>query len=254
MGATPTQFAGIGDGLSLQNAEWETLGHTPETKDEGTAGTVAIPDWMSRDAAKIARPDQPIAPSKLGGAKALPNDDALPEEQAKRRGRLLHKLLEHMPSRPPESWAAFADQLLTSDSDAPDEALRSELISEATALLQNPDLRHIFFDPNSLAEVGITSPLAPIGKNMMGYIDRLIISEDTVLAVDFKSNAGIPDSIEKTPKGILAQQAAYLLGLQQIYPDHAIEIAILWTRTGRIMTIPHNIAIKALDASQHLDD
>ena len=105
-----------------------------------------------------------------------------------------------------------------------------------------------------MAEVGITAPVVGMDQNMMGYIDRLIVTDSTITAVDFKSNAGIPDTIQQTPKGILAQQGAYLMALKQIYPDHDIDIAILWTRTGQIMSIPHNIAMNAFETSLHLDD
>jgi ATP-dependent helicase/nuclease subunit A len=243
-------FPNIGPGHSLQNEQWELLG-SAKPAHSTPASITQVPNWMTAHAPKHARPAQPLSPSKLGGAKALPSSDALPEEQAKHRGRLLHKLLEYLPTQPPDDWLNYGQRLLT---DEPDSQLTNALITEAVTLLQNPNLHHIFFDTNSMTEVGITAPVVGTGENMMGYIDRLIITDSIVLAVDFKSNAGIPDTIEQTPAGILAQQGAYLMALEQIYPDHHIDIAILWTRTGQIMSIPHNIAMNALQASLHLDD
>jgi ATP-dependent helicase/nuclease subunit A len=252
-GATEANFDKIGAGMTLQNDAWAGLRQVAVSPETNTIEP-STPDWLKTMAPKIARPLQPIAPSKLAGSKALPNDDALPEEDAKRRGRHLHKLLEYMPNQPTDTWVQYGQSLLNGETDAPDQNQTTELIEEAIALLANPDLHHIFFDPNSMAEVGITAPLEPLGRDMMGYIDRLIISDSTVLVVDFKSNVGIPATVQQTPKGILAQQGAYLLALQQIYPDHVIDIAVLWTRTGEIMSIPHNIAIDALNVPQHLDD
>lgn len=252
-GSVAAMFDGIGEGLSLQNDAWAELGQGVASVQSSTNLT-APPKWLNLSAPKTERPLQPIAPSSLAGAKALPNDDALPEEEAKRRGRHLHMLLEFMPNHPADTWDTFGHTLLRGQTDAPDESEASKLIVEAIALLKNPELQDIFFSPQSMAEVGITAPLAPLGRDMMGYIDRLVVTDSTVLAVDFKSNAGIPATVQQTPKGILAQQGAYLLALQQIYPDHVIDIAVLWTRTGEIMSIPHNIAIDALNAPQHLDD
>ena len=245
-----TVFPNIGAGHSVQNPQWQQMTSTQATP-EGDPGTTQIPAWLSTIAPKRPRPAQPIAPSKLAGAKALPDDNALPEEQAKRRGHLLHLLLEYLPENPRESWQAYGQQLLNAE---PDQTMVQTLISEAIGLLQNPNLHDIFFDPNSMAEVGITAPVVGMDQNMMGYIDRLIVTDSTITAVDFKSNAGIPDTIQQTPKGILAQQGAYLMALKQIYPDHDIDIAILWTRTGQIMSIPHNIAMNAFETSLHLDD
>tara|TARA_R110002096_G_scaffold46032_8_gene123103 strand:+ start:6334 stop:9687 length:3354 start_codon:yes stop_codon:yes gene_type:complete len=251
--AIDTDFDDFGAGLTLQNDAWATLGQG-KMSDETAIGVTQAPEWLTNLAPKTPRPLQPVAPSKLAGAKALPNDDALPEKDAKRRGRHLHKLLEYMPNQEAGTWEDYGKKLLNCIPDAPNQQAASILIKEAINLLKKPDLRHIFFDPNSIAEVGITAPLEPLGRDILGYIDRLIVTGSTILAVDFKSNTGVPGTIEQTPKGILAQQGAYLLALQQIYPDHVIDIAILWTRTGQIMSIPHNIAIDALNVPQHLDD
>ncbi len=250
LGGVDTVFPNIGAGHSFENPQWQQM-ETTQATPEDDVKSVHPPEWLTTAAPKRARPEQPLAPSKLAGAKALPNDDALPEELAMRRGHLLHLLLEYLPAQPEENWQTHGERLVATE---PDQAMAQEVVAEALNLLANPQLRDIFFDPNSVAEVGITAPVVGTGQNMMGYIDRLIATDSTVLAVDFKSNAGIPDSVQQTPKGILAQQGAYLMALKQIYPDQQIDIAILWTRTGQIMSIPHNIAMNAFETSLHLDD
>ncbi|MBE9475529.1 MAG: PD-(D/E)XK nuclease family protein, partial [Proteobacteria bacterium] len=84
------------------------------------------------------------------------------------------------------------------------------------------------------------------GKRIYGTIDRLIVTGTTVLAVDFKSNRRVPETTGDVPLGLLRQMGAYLSGLRQIYPDHTIEVAILWTQTQQLMRLPHNIVIDAL--------
>lgn len=253
MNAAQADFGSIGQGLSVQNNKWSELGFgQPSSTD--MPGLDVQPNWIVQPAQKLARPVQPLAPSKLLGTKALPNDTALPEEEAKQRGRLLHKLLELLPNHTAELRTEAAFKILKTQADAPDQLLASELVSEAMALLEAPELNDIFFGKDSFAEVGITAWIEQLGHTIYGFIDRLVVTDTAVLALDFKSNAGIPKSADQTPSGILAQQAAYLLALQQIYPNHSIDIAVLWTRTGQIMSIPHNIAISALIASQHLDD
>jgi ATP-dependent helicase/nuclease subunit A len=86
-----------------------------------------------------------------------------------------------------------------------------------------------------LAEVDITAMFE--GSPMIGKIDRLVVRDDTVLAVDYKSNQLIPVSQAEVPDGLLRQMAAYRAALAQIYPDRRIETALLWTRSAVLMPI-----------------
>jgi len=86
-------------------------------------------------------------------------------------------------------------------------------------------------------------------RDRSGTIDRLIFSETGILAVDFKTNAVVPDHEERTPDGILRQMGAYLEGLQQIYPERQIELAILWTANTTLMPLTHGIVRQALQST-----
>ena len=104
-------------------------------------------------------------------------------------------------------------------------------------------LPHIFA-PETLAEVGFTASFN--GHPLQGTIDRLLIAPDHILAVDFKSNHRTPVTPAETPEGILRQMAAYAEALRQIYPDHRIDTAILWTRTATLMPLPPDIVRAAM--------
>ena len=47
---------------------------------------------------------------------------------------------------------------------------------------------------------------------------------------------------------------AYQLAVQEIYPDRQIQMEVLWTRTGELMRLPHDIVSDALARSPYLDD
>ena len=83
---------------------------------------------------------------------------------------------------------------------------------------------------------------------MQGTIDRLIVGPSRILAIDFKSNAVVPDRPDMVPDGILRQMGAYAAMLAQIYPEHEIDTAIVWTRTAQLMALPPNIVRAALAA------
>lgn len=224
-------------GLRLAEGEWpDDIG--PQVKP--LAPSVALPDWVLNPAAVENRPDQPLNPSLLGGAKALPGDYTADDDNraAMDRGTRLHLLLEHLPNRPAADWPAFAAGLMP---DAPD---RAALLAEAQAVLTQPDFAALF-GPDTLAEAPITADLN--GKPLVGTIDRLLVTQDRVLAVDFKSNLLVPETVAAVPDGLLRQMAAYHTALAQIYPDKQVEVALLWTRTAQLMPIPLDIVRSAID-------
>ncbi|WP_114967000.1 double-strand break repair helicase AddA [Alkalilacustris brevis] len=226
-----------GTGLRLAHLAWlESTGSAVGARAaESVAGRI-IPPWASAQAPAPPEAGKPLSPSDLGGAKALPGEGALPDEEAaKRRGRQLHRLLEHLPPRPEADWPRLARDLLAADEDAATESEIAALLDEARNVLSAPALAHLFA-PGALTEVAITGDLA--GKRVLGVIDRLLINPDRVLAVDFKSNRVVPERPEDVPEGLLRQMAAYDTALRQIYPNRRVETAFLWTRTARLMPLP----------------
>jgi ATP-dependent helicase/nuclease subunit A len=198
-----------------------------------------IPDWALRPAPDADRPLPPLSPSDLGGAKVLPGEaDPALEALAKQRGTDLHLLLEHLPGFPEADWPAVAGALV-----AGDPGYLAQVLSEAATVLADPALSALFA-PDALAEVTSTGQLG--SQRALGTIDRLTVTPDRVLAVDYKSNRLVPQSPEAVPEGILRQMGAYAALLAQIYPDREVEVAILWTATARLMPLPRALVMAAL--------
>ncbi|MCE8539029.1 double-strand break repair helicase AddA [Ruegeria pomeroyi] len=230
-----------GDILRLEHGDWTAPELVEETAPPHMA--VTLPDWASRPAPDPVSTVKTIAPSDLGGAKALPGDAGQDEEAAKARGSQLHLLLEHLPGTDPAGWNDHALRLLP-DLDV---LLRDDLLNEARGVLDSPALAEIFA-PGTLAEVPVT---APLGANRLhGVIDRLLIGEREIGVVDFKSNAVVPDRPEACPEGLLRQMGAYAHALEQVYPGRTIRTGILWTRTAQIMWLPHDLVAAALGRIQ----
>ncbi|MBF9061185.1 double-strand break repair helicase AddA, partial [Rhodobacterales bacterium HKCCSP123] len=185
-------------------------------------------------------------PSDLGGAKIVAGADAgLDEAAALRRGRLVHLLLEHLPGLPPAAWAEAAPGILALEPGETDAALAADCLSEATRVLSAPALAPLFAE-DALAEVTLTGDVPDLGGPMIGVIDRLIVTQDRILAVDFKTNAVVPATPGDTPEGLLRQMGAYTALLGPVYPGRSIETAILWTRTATLMPLPHDLVSAAL--------
>ncbi len=233
-GATACDLPG-GEGLRLAHGDWEGLELVSREIQEKTLPS--LPAVFTQPAPAYLAPEPALKPSDLGGAKALPGEQGLDEAQAMARGSRLHLLLEHLPARPHAQWGDLADRLL------PDAADRAELLAEAEAVLTNPDLS-LVFSPDALAEFPVTAWLGP--RRIYGIIDRLVVTPQRVLALDFKSNAEVPQSLQNCPRGLLRQMGAYGHALRQIYPDRQIDCALLWTRNASLMMLPHDLVTDAL--------
>lgn len=234
----------FGGGMRLTHADWPEAA-PPDQAD--TASTPDLPDWVHTTAPAPARPLATLAPSGLGGAKVLGADGGEPDSDAAlRRGRQLHRLLEHLPNWPRSDWFDVAEGLLMDGSgDAETDPERRALLhAEAQRVLDSDELAHLFA-PGTMTEVPITADLA--GRRVLGTIDRLLIRPDRVLAVDYKSNAVVPSAPADVPEGLLRQMAAYRGALAQVYPGRRIETALLWTAAPALMPLSDDLLDRALD-------
>ena len=189
-----------------------------------------LPDWAQTKTAPMAREALPFAPSRLTGAKTVIGDTQ-GDPDALDYGSAVHLMLEHLPDLPQTDWPSIAARL------CPDTAAYAEALS----VLNAPHLANVF--AQGLPEVTLTAPMDK--GQMLGVIDRLIVTENRVLAIDFKTNSVVPASAADVPMGLLAQMGAYLGSLQQIYPNHRIEIAVLWTKNATLMPLDHDMMKQA---------
>ena len=186
---------------------------------------------------KIPETPKALSPSDLDGAKVLPGDPGtFDPETAKARGTQLHLLLEHLPRHPPSVRQSLGKRLVDAENE--------DLISDVERLLTNPSLAHLWSD-DALTEVDLSADIAGLGR-IHGTIDRLIMRDDSVLAIDYKSNRLVPASADLVPLGLLRQMGAYAAALGQIYPDQKVETAILWTESGKLMSLPNDVLHEAL--------
>jgi ATP-dependent helicase/nuclease subunit A len=241
MGAQPYTVPGLDDeGLRLETGTWPEVA-APNTMQQDP---IALPEWTNAHAPRPAKDQDARTPSDLGGAKALPGvgDET---DVAMRRGSITHLLLEHLPRIPAPAWPTAAPGIAAQHAGDVSEAELAPMLEEVTRVLNAPSLAHVFA-PETLAEVEITGHSATLDAPMLGIIDRLIVKPDRILAVDFKTNATVPACAEDTPEGLLRQMGAYVELLQAVYPDREIAAAILWSRSGDLMELPHDLVSDAL--------
>ncbi|MDW3223676.1 MAG: double-strand break repair helicase AddA [Paracoccaceae bacterium] len=243
-GAREIQFQGLGI-KRHSYADWDALPFAQDVSqiDE----TVMLDEFYKTLPPAIPESLETLSPSDLGGAKALSGEQGRSEEAAKAYGTLVHKYLELLSTVPSQKWPDMITSLRAAD---PDNADHDDAETEACRVLKADALAALFAD-NSLGEVTVSAPFG--NAHLSGVIDRLVVTNDRVLALDFKTNQTVPSRPEDCPEGILRQMGAYAHALGQIYPTHHIETAIVWTNSATLMYLPHETVTRALQSTLHLD-
>jgi ATP-dependent helicase/nuclease subunit A len=78
-----------------------------------------------------------------------------------------------------------------------------------------------------------------------GQIDRLVVTQASVLIADFKTNRPAPRRIEDVPPPYVRQLALYRAVLAKLYPDKLVRAALIWTEVPDLM----ELSGEALDAA-----
>lgn len=228
--AAPHDFA-FGQGRRFQSGDWPRLASVRAEPQERRPAV--LPGWVHRPALQPSPIVASLSPSDLGGAKALSGIDGQDEETAKRYGTLVHLALERLADLPVEARAKI-----------PSEEVQAQAHREACTVLARAEVTPLFA-PGTLPEVAVSGNIEGMGR-LHGVIDRLIVSDAHVQAIDFKTNATVPRSPEEVPEGILRQMGAYAALLKPLYPKHEIRTGILWTRSATLMMLPHDLVTAAL--------
>ncbi|NCP13885.1 MAG: double-strand break repair helicase AddA [Sphingomonadales bacterium] len=224
----------------------------------GEGAPPALPRWMTTPIGPEPRPPRPLAPSSAGedGGAAPP----LPPEatrHAARRGSLIHKLLERLPDVPAADREGAARGWLERQAGDLDTTLRDEMLSAAQGVLDHPDFAALF-SPLALAEVPLAATVD--GVVVAGTADRLLIEEERITVVDFKTTRRPPAGIDAVPVATLRQMAAYVAALEAIYPGREVRAGVLYTHAPLLLDLPpetlaaHKQALQTTQQSLSLPD
>ena len=118
------------------------------------------------------------------------------------------------------------------------DAEQDEIRRETLAVLGHPDFAALF-GPNSQAEVPLVGLIG--GHAVSAQIDRLVVAEDRVLIVDYKTLRPPPAAEQRGAADLPAPAGGLPAALARIYPGHEIRCALLWTEGPRLMPISPEI-------------
>jgi ATP-dependent helicase/nuclease subunit A len=213
----------------------------PDGRDKPPAGPADLPDWARRPAPPEATVDA-LAPSAIPGENespaAAPHGAADPDGQRFRRGRLVHALLQHLPDRPPAEREDAARSFLARRGQGLPESEQAATLAEVMALLTAPDFAEAF-GPDSLAEAPIAGQVGD--RLVSGQVDRLLVTADRVLVLDYKTNRPPPREVSGVAALYLRQMAAYRAVLRLAFPGKRVDCALVWTFGARLMPLPEGL-------------
>jgi ATP-dependent helicase/nuclease subunit A len=197
-----------------------------------------LPDWARTPPPTEPAPPVPLVPSApVAGEPAARSPLAPEDRRAAERGRLIHRLLQSLPAVPAGDRHDACQRFLDRAAPDLDDAARADIAGAAIGVLAAPDFAPVFA-PGSLAEVPIAGLLPGTESHVLsGQIDRLAISDEAVLVVDYKTNQRPPEDQSRAPEAYLRQMASYRAGLRAIFPERTVRCALVWTEGPRLMPL-----------------
>jgi ATP-dependent helicase/nuclease subunit A len=79
------------------------------------------------------------------------------------------------------------------------------------------------------------------GDVVAGTVDRLLVTPERILVIDFKTGRRVPSGIDTVPRHHLAQMGAYAAALAIVFPGRTIEAALLYTAGPELIIVPEQL-------------
>ena len=193
------------------------------------------PSWLNLPAPSESPLAKPYMPSHAEDDLAAASSPLYESGQYFRRGVLIHRLLQFLPPTGDEHIRAKAINVFLQKNAADmSPAAIAQIKNEILKLLSQEKFAFIFGN-DSQAEVPVMGKVDE--KIVSAQIDRLIVTDEKVVIVDFKTNRPAASTVADVPPAYINQLKIYKQLLQQIYPGRPVETYILWTNTATLMPI-----------------
>jgi ATP-dependent helicase/nuclease subunit A len=218
---------------------------TPKNNQPAAIKPVSAPVWLTVNAGHAISSVRTITPSSAeDDASRAPASGT--RAKALLRGSLVHRLMQSLPEFPAERRSKAMDDYLTRAGAELSPEERADIATQVMLVLEDPHFYELFTSV-SRAEVPIVGRMQIGGKTVRisGQIDRLTVTESSVLIADFKTNRPAPRRTEDVPQAYVTQLALYRAMLSKVYPDKEIRAALVWTEVPDLM----ELSAEALDAA-----
>jgi ATP-dependent helicase/nuclease subunit A len=239
-----TKLIGERDGWSGVGLRLSGAQTAPPVREEAIPGAHPVgplPAWVTAPPPPEPSPPKPLLPSRPSGPEpATLSPLAAAGRDRFKRGLIVHRLLQSLPELPIPDRAAAARRFLALPVHGLAAAEQQEIGDETLRVLSEPGFAALW-GPDAQAEVsvvGLIPGTTPGAEHALsGQIDRLVVTPERVLIVDFKTVRPAPASDADVPALYLQQLATYRAAIGRIYPGRRIDCALLWTDGPFLMPI-----------------
>ncbi len=224
-----------GEGIGL-SAKLAVMQASPEQ-------AIAPPKWLRETAPDEPAPAKPLTPSQIDDDLY---GDAPAGESAKaaaQRGKLIHALFERITGRV-DDLALARSWLDRCNPEQP--ADNATIMASVEAVIQNATWAR-YFGPAARSELPFA---AVVGAQVIsGRIDRIVIDDDQIQLLDFKTGRGVPAGAAQVSVPYLRQMAHYVAAFEAIFPGRSVSAALLYTHAPKLISLspeiltPHRPAI-----------
>ena len=158
-------------------------------------------------------------------------------DESLKRGQMIHRALELFNRERPYSVEQVRQQLsneLTTDINDPE---LNECIDEAHATFNSETFASLFH-PRGAAKCYNELPImyARHDDRVYGIIDRLIVHEDHILLIDYKTHRVTDEStLAALSENYKHQLSLYREGIAKIWPDLPVKSGLLFTNSARLI-------------------
>jgi ATP-dependent helicase/nuclease subunit A len=211
-----------------------------------------FPPWLRQTVPPYVAPPTPLSPST-----AFDDDigETVPgasrdRRKALERGRIVHRLMQSLPDVPPARRQNAVERYLANAAKEFSAAEQAEIARQVFAILDEENFAGVFA-LGSRAEVPIVGRILRPGDEpilVAGQVDRLVITADAVLAVDYKSDSLVPAGVEAVPAKYITQLALYRAVLMCLYPERIVRAALIFSNAPVLIEIPASVMAAALAA------
>jgi len=182
----------------------------------------------------------------LNPSRSVRTEDDHPDDTAgytesrtpvQRRGVVIHRMLERLTSG--QSRATVEKQLRQEFSERLDAKEVNRCWREACAVVDRADFRD-FFDPSRYREARSEIPILfrDGERDVYGVIDRLIIREDEIVLIDYKTHArATKENIAQLAQDFREQMRQYGEGARRLWPGRKLRLLLLFTACGGVVEL-----------------
>ncbi len=179
-----------------------------------------------------------LNPSRAAREPDEPGDFTQTRLLALKRGDAIHRMLQRLTEG--TARTTVEQQLRREFGDRVDDGDFTRWWREACAMVDREDLRD-YFDPARCRDARNEIPILYRDgeRDVYGVIDRLIVRDQEIVVLDYKSHAGATqENMAQLAEDAREQIRRYGEGVRRLWPGKKVRLVLLFTACGGVVELP----------------